>query len=843
MVAFKVHPAKGVMLLACLLCFVQVIFAQPGKKNTDRADSTPKIDSATISRNLTRLAKDSVNKIRKSDTTVAVLINRIEGYSLMLNQTMSVLKRGFDTSRISANLPLTDSSLALIKRNIATLGRTPNIHDVYTNKVMLEQLERQLKGWQDDLFRYYGRLVNISDTMSTIRRDTSMRNIPEEDELYGFYVGQIANLIQKYRQVDSANRKNLIQLGLLQNRVANRYIDVTNLLEDMDYQLSGFTGRMFNRDYSYLWHSGDKDLAQRPRDFIAVLHSSIHKSVKVLAIFFAVQWPIFIVWILIAIFFTLWVYNNIRRIRRHHDDAEAESILKHSKYLYQFPVACTLVFVATLASMLSIKYPILFTELTWAVIVIPLSVILRQYLPKILFRYWLVLLGLLFLYCLNNLLIEATFVEEWGLFLGALSAILLGVYLLKATANSTFSQPRHTRFIIWTMIVMSSFSLLMVISARVTAAKIIGASSVINTAMAMSLFIFVEILMEAVYLQVEANKDSSTFISFTDYQQIKSKLQTFLAAIAIIGWLMLVARNLYIYDTIYEAIADFLVKSRTIGNTAFTFGSIIVFLLVIWVATIITQLIAYLFGNTGQTTAPSKKVKLGSAMLLIKLAVLAIGILVAFAASGIPMDKLAIVIGALGVGIGFGLQNIVNNLVSGVILAFEKPIEVGDVIELGTRSGVVKEIGIRSSKISAYDGSEVIVPNGDLISQQLINWTLSSRTRRVELIIGVGYGSDVTQVTEILKKAMENREGILTNPSPLVFLYQFGDNSINFRLFFWIGDLGTAGQLQSDVLTTIYENLQKAGIEIPYPQTDLHIRSVDPGVLKQWGSIDPEKQA
>lgn len=843
MVALKVHPTKGLILLACLLCFAQAIFAQPGQKNTNRPDTTTKIDSATISRNLTKLAKDSVNKIRKSDTTVAVLINRIEGYTLMLNQTMSVLKRGFDTTRISASIPLTDSSLTLIKRNIATLGRTPNIHDVYTNKVMLEQLERQLKGWQDDLFRYYGRLVNISDTMATIRRDTSMRNIPEEDELYGFYVGQIANLIQKYRQVDSANRKNLIQLGLLQNRVANRYIDVTNLLEDMDYQLSGFTGRMFNRDYSYLWHSGDQDLAKRPRDFIAVLHSSIHKSVKVLTIFLAVQWPVFIIWILIAIFFTLWVYNNIRRIRRHHDNAEAEAILKHSKYLYQFPVACTLVFVATLASMLSVKYPILFTELTWAVIVIPLSIILRQYLPRILFRYWLVLLGLLFLYCLNNLLIEATFVEEWGLFLGALSAIFLGAYLLKATANSTFSQPRHTRFIIWTMIAMSCFALLLVISARVTAAKIIGASSVINTVMAMSLFIFVEILMEAVYLQVEANKDSSTFISFTDYQQIKSKLQTFLAAIAIIGWLMLVARNLYIYDTIYEAIADFLVKSRTIGNTTFTFGSIIVFLLVIWVATIITQLIAYLFGNTGQTAAPSKKVKLGSAMLLVKLAVLAIGILVAFAASGIPMDKLAIVIGALGVGIGFGLQNIVNNLVSGIILAFEKPIEVGDVIELGTRSGVVKEIGIRSSKISAYDGSEVIVPNGDLISQQLINWTLSSRTRRVELIIGVGYGSDVAQVTDILKKAMEGREGILTNPAPLVFLYQFGDNSINFRLFFWIGDLGTAGQLQSDVLTTIYENLQKAGIEIPYPQTDLHIRSVDPGVLKQWGSIDPEKQA
>jgi potassium efflux system protein len=843
MAAPKIQLRIGWILLAYLLCFVQDLTAQSSRKTPPPPpDTTVKLDSASLSRDLKKLAKDSVNKIKQSDTAVALLINRIESYTFMLNQNMSILRRGFDTSSITDNLPIMDASLALIKKNIATLGRTPNIHDVYTNKVMLQQLERNLKNWQDALMRYYGRLVNISDTMSTIRRDTAMRNIPAEDELYGFYIGQMANLIQKYRQVDSANRKNLLQLGLLQNKVANRYIEVTNLLEDMDFQLSSFTQRMFNRDYSYLWRDRQKEDGKKLQDFISVLHSSVNKSVKVLALFFAVQWPVFIIWIFIAVIFSLWVYNNIRRIRKHHDPSDAEAILKHSRYLYQFPIACTLVFVATLASFLSVKYPILFTEFTWGIIVIALSVVLRQYLPKIIFRYWLLLLGLLFLYSLNNLLIEATFVEEWGLFAGALCATILGIYLLKHTANPTFKQPRYTRFILWMMVILSSFSLLLVLFARITAAKIIGASSIINTAMAMVLYVFVEIVMEAVYLQVEANKDSSTFISFVDYQQIKSKLQTFLYAVAGIGWLMLFARNLYIYDNIYDSVGDFLGKTRQIGTTDFTFGSIIIFMVVIWVASIVTQLIAYLFGNSGQNKAPSQKVKLGSAMLLIRLAILTIGILIAFAASGIPMDKLAIVIGALGVGIGFGLQNIVNNLVSGIILAFEKPIEIGDVIELGTRSGVVKEIGIRSSKISAYDGSEVIVPNGELISQQLINWTLSSRTRRVELIIGVGYGSNVAQVMDILKKSMENREGILTTPAPLVFLYQFGDNSVNYRMFFWIGDLGNAGQLQSDVMTTIYEDLQKAGIEIPFPQRDLHIRSVDPEVLKQWGETGPEKQ-
>jgi small-conductance mechanosensitive channel len=213
-------------------------------------------------------------------------------------------------------------------------------------------------------------------------------------------------------------------------------------------------------------------------------------------------------------------------------------------------------------------------------------------------------------------------------------------------------------------------------------------------------------------------------------------------------------------------------------------------------------------------------------------------VLLAFAASGIPMDKLAIVIGALGVGIGFGLQNVVNNLVSGIILAFEKPIEVGDVIELGQRSGVVKEVGIRSSKISLYDGSEVIVPNGDLISQQLVNWTRTNRNRRITLNIGVAYGSDVKQVMDIIISAFADRKEVLTIPAPLVLLSDFGANSINFKAYFWVSDLDNAGTQQSDVLTFIYNALNKAGIEIPYPQQDLHIRSIDDSLITKLNKTD-----
>jgi small-conductance mechanosensitive channel len=206
-----------------------------------------------------------------------------------------------------------------------------------------------------------------------------------------------------------------------------------------------------------------------------------------------------------------------------------------------------------------------------------------------------------------------------------------------------------------------------------------------------------------------------------------------------------------------------------------------------------------------------------------------VGFLLAFAAAGISMDRMAIVLGALSVGIGFGLQNIVNNLVSGIILAVEKPMEVGDVIELGNRMGTVKEIGFRSSQIATYDGSVIIVPNGDFISQQLINWTHSNNNyRRVDLVIGVPYGTDLEKAKTIVMAILESHKEVARYPAPLVLVHQFGSSSVDLRALFWTAEFDKWVGLRSDVLQQIYQRFGESGIEIPFPQQDLHIRSIDP---------------
>jgi len=203
-------------------------------------------------------------------------------------------------------------------------------------------------------------------------------------------------------------------------------------------------------------------------------------------------------------------------------------------------------------------------------------------------------------------------------------------------------------------------------------------------------------------------------------------------------------------------------------------------------------------------------------------------VLAAVKAGGIELNKFTVLTGAFGVGIGFGLQNIINNFVSGLILQFERPIHVDDVLEVDTYTGRVTRIGIRSSTIQTFQGAEVIIPNATLISGKVINWTLSESRRRRELPVGVAYGSDPNLVLKILREAASKHELILSKPEPMAYFKGFGDSSLDFELHFWVMQENNGLLITSEVALSAMQALSDAGIEIPFPQRDLHLRSVDP---------------
>ncbi|HQU14592.1 MAG: hypothetical protein B7Z66_04510 [Chromatiales bacterium 21-64-14] len=209
----------------------------------------------------------------------------------------------------------------------------------------------------------------------------------------------------------------------------------------------------------------------------------------------------------------------------------------------------------------------------------------------------------------------------------------------------------------------------------------------------------------------------------------------------------------------------------------------------------------------------------------------AIGLLAALSIAGVNLTSLAIVAGALSVGIGFGLQNIVNNFVSGIILLFERPIKTGDWIVVGEVEGHVKRISIRSTIIQTFDWADVIVPNSDLISGKVTNWMLRDPWGRIRVPIGVAYGSDTALVKQLLLEVASAHPHVLSGgavPDPIVLFLAFGDSSLNFELRCFIRDIDRRLAVISDINFSIDEEFRKHGVEIPFPQRDLHVRDWTP---------------
>ncbi len=212
----------------------------------------------------------------------------------------------------------------------------------------------------------------------------------------------------------------------------------------------------------------------------------------------------------------------------------------------------------------------------------------------------------------------------------------------------------------------------------------------------------------------------------------------------------------------------------------------------------------------------------------------------ALSAGGIDLGKFGLLAGALGVGIGFGLQNIVNNFISGLILVYERPVNVGDTVEVENLMGIVNKIGIRSSNVRTFDGAEVIVPNGNLISNQMINWTLSDNQRRLDIKIGAAYGSNPNLILKLLEKVAKNHEFVLKDPEPRALFEEFGDSSLNFRLLCWVPFEMSIG-VKSDISIGIYNIFAENNIEIPFPQVDLNVKKEDKELFENKDYIEKPK--
>ena len=284
-----------------------------------------------------------------------------------------------------------------------------------------------------------------------------------------------------------------------------------------------------------------------------------------------------------------------------------------------------------------------------------------------------------------------------------------------------------------------------------------------------------------------------------------------------------------LYRPVYEATDEFLSVPYKVGTITFTLGMLVTFIGILAISFVITSLISFLLdGKEVRMSFISLPKGIPSAIsLVIRYFILAVGFVLAISSLGIDLSKFNLMAGALGLGIGFGLQTVVSNFISGIILVFERPILPGDVVEVNNLLGKVNKIGVRASRISTFDGSEVVVPNNNLISNDLINWTLSNNTRRLEILVGTSYKSDPNLVLQAMQEVTADHPLVLKYPAPIPLFLEFGESSLNFRLLFWI-NIQNVLSARSEVSIALYNRFKELGIKIPYPQRVVHLPESDP---------------
>jgi small-conductance mechanosensitive channel len=279
---------------------------------------------------------------------------------------------------------------------------------------------------------------------------------------------------------------------------------------------------------------------------------------------------------------------------------------------------------------------------------------------------------------------------------------------------------------------------------------------------------------------------------------------------------------------LFSDIKDFLNIPISFGNTQITLWTIVYFLFLLFLLFYITsklrKWIVYKLLSKSKIDI-GVRIAVGT---ILRYIILVIGIVIVLQTVGIDLSAITVLAGALGVGIGFGLQNITNNFVSGIIILFERPIKVGDRIEVGDISGDVISISMRSTMIVTNDNISIIVPNSDFISSKVINWSHTDRNIRFNIPVSVSYKEDPENVKKLLLEVVTENKGILQEPKPDVLFKSFGDSSLNFNLRVWTREyINRPGVLKSQIYYAVFEKFKKNKIEIPYPQRDLHIKNTE----------------
>jgi potassium efflux system protein len=772
---------KGILLvfLCCFIFWGNAANAQPTKDSVAAAIPGP-----------VKLSADS-------------LLIRMEELHNTLNRINNITSRGFDTRGMEGELPEIKANLQTIEDNLKLYNKVLNIRNLQMFHVLLADMREHLDDWRSRLFDYNKELVRMNVEMMAFTKDSFVKQIKADTTFRNFYLPELKELKGKWLEAQKATTQHLDKITVLQAGISGSYFKALELENKVNEQLRIFSIKSFSKEYNYLWE--DKKSTDSSAATLARQSSKSFEGLGKILNYYAVAHASTWLWmLLIGMVFFFRVNKQFRRIKK----ANKSELLQppNIKYLRALPISGTLVIILNIASFFDLHAPSAYIDSLQSFLLFLLTILFWRKWERRMFVYW---IAIFVLYLLTTataaVVVPDVRVRIWMLVLNGLS-VVTGLFIYFRIYKN-LSAGKLVRIVSMIFIILNVLAALFNLYGRLSIAQVYSTAAIAGLLQIIGLTVFIQIMEEAFYLQMQYSRMAGGITARFDFEKVRPGLHKILMALVVVLWLMVFTTNLNIYNELYSGISSLITAPRIIGNTSFTLGNILLFFVILVISNLFQKYIGYFFGETDEDMVGEVKEK-SSRLLLLRLVVLVAGFLIAIAASGLPMDKITVVLGALGVGIGLGLQNIVNNLVSGVILIFERPLKIGDYVEVVGQKGRVKDIGIRSSRMVTTEGAEVTVPNGDLLSSKLINWTLSNNHIRTELLFTIAPSAALPLAKEIILEEVLGSDAIIGKMAPELLVRSINDSSVGLKLLVWIQNVHQDEVFKSHMLQQIYQRLK-----------------------------------
>ncbi|MEO3407593.1 mechanosensitive ion channel domain-containing protein [Mucilaginibacter sp. CAU 1740] len=727
-----------------------------------------------------------------------------------LNKAKSALDKVNATAKKAAAPARVRKDLKTIHQQVAPLtGKVKVTSDKQTLGKYADTLKKnagKLSAYKKSLQRSQGNLKQSHNLIQKIIKDSVLAVSKTDSVNRPAIAAQLAALNERLRLTDNSVSIGLDTVNRLLADVSQAFAQINSLETMVDHKISPPAPSKFRQEATYIW-SAPKENGKT--SITGNIGNTYAWQDLVLEKFLNSTWGDRLLAMLFGVLFFSWVFFNYRKALL--PDAKVGEL--HFRHITAVPVTGAIIVMLILSPLCQPDAPFQYMEVVHLLLLIALSVFFWRRLPGHELRYWLFMVFLFLVIEVTTAAVhDSLFLRLWFVLLN-LSSIYFGyVFSRKLLAEEV--HPRLIRPVMLIYLALNILAVLANVFGRMSLAKSFTGTAIIGITEVIGLAVFVQLFTDALELQIKLSACSGGLFSRIDIPSARLTFKKVLSGLSVIIWLLVFLINLGVSQPVWDFISQLLDDKRSLGSLNFTIGNVLFFSVILYISNILQKNIGVLFGESPSNRFTRRVEHKSSKLTLLRLVVLIAGLLFAVTASGIPLDKLTVVLGALSVGIGLGMQNIVNNFVSGIILIFEKPFQIGDYVELADKKGKIQDIGIRASRMLTQQGAEVVIPNGDLIANRFTNWTIDSAYVQSEIVLKVSIASDLEIVSKIVKEEMAKSNVLVKTEQPEILVNSITADTAELRILIWISSVFEEAGFKNQLFRALMVRFPKEGIKL-----------------------------